>query len=133
MDKTLLVWTLINLCCCTIVTTGLVYDILVYTSLDQQLLDAHFERTIKAFFLFALVEFVSSCVMVEMASWAVLPLILHLLAVFMSAFALYSNYKLAYDGNTCEHEDKMRKSNVVRTILWFGRFVCLFVFIIAYN
>lgn len=133
MEKTLLVWTLINLCCCIIVTTGLVYDILVYTSLDQQLLDAHFERTIKAFFLFALIEFVSSCVMVEMASWAVLPLILHLLAVFMSSFALYSNYKLAYDGNTCEHEDKMRKSNIVRAILWFGRFVCLFVFIIAYN
>jgi uncharacterized membrane-anchored protein len=87
----------------------------------------------KAFFLFALLEFVSACVMVEMASWAALPLILLLLAWFISGFALYSNYKLAYDGNTCEHEDKMRKSNVVRGILWFGRFVSLFVFIVAYN
>ena len=132
MDKTLFVWSLINIICCTIVTTGIVNDILTYSSLDHQFLDTHFERTAKAFCLFALLEFVSACVMVEMASWAVLPLIILLLAWFMSGFALYSNYKLSYDGNTCEHEDKMRKSNVVRGILWFGRFVSLFVFMVVY-
>ncbi len=130
MDKTLFVWSLINITCCAIVTTGIVNDILVNPVLDDQHKDSHFERTTKAFFLFALFEFVSTCIMVELASWAVLPLILHLIAIFMSGFALYSKYKLAYDGNTCEHEEKMLKSNVIRGGLWVGRFIYLFVFMV---
>lgn len=132
MDKTLFVWSLINISCCCIITTGITCDIISYTSIDEQLLDTHLERMTQAFSLFALLEFVSSCVMLDMASWAALPFIFHCLGIFLSGFALHSYYKLAYDGNTCEHEDKMRKSNVIRGLLWVCRFVSLFIFMVVY-
>ena len=128
MDNTLFVWALLNICCNCIVTTGVVYSILVCDFISDNDHERHFVKTIKAFVLFSLLEMVSSCVVVSMADWGVLPLILLLIAWFMSTFALYHHYQIAYDGETVEHMEKMNLSNIIRSILWVVKFVCMFVF-----
>ena len=125
-----LVWALTSICCCCIVTSALVYDLLVYPLVENDR-EAHLEKTTKAYFFFALLEMVSACVLSSITSWGILPLILLCLAWFVSGISLYSQHHLAYHGNTYEHEDRMYKGNIIRTVLWLGRFACLFGLIIS--
>ena len=129
MDQTLLVWSLISLCCCSIVTTGIVYDIIAYELINENYVEVHAERTVKAFFPFALIELISSIVLITLAEWPLVPFILLVFAWFISAIALYQHYLIAYDGATIDREDNMKRSNILRAVIWFSRFVCLFVFI----
>lgn len=129
MDSTLLVWSMLSLVCCAIVTTGIVYDIIVYEVINENYIDVHFERTIKAFSLFALLEMVSSSVLITMADWPLLPFILLAFAWFISSMALYQQYMITHDGATMDREDYMKKANILRAIIWGSRFICLFVFI----
>jgi hypothetical protein len=129
MDQTLLVWSLISLCCCSIVTTGIVYDIIVFEFINENYVDVHAERTAKAFSPFALIELVSSIVLITLAEWPLVPFILLVFAWFISVIALYQHYLIAHDGATIGREDNMKRANILRAIIWFSRFVCLFVFI----
>lgn len=125
-----LIWALISICCCCIVTSALVYDLLVFSIVENDR-ELHLEKTIKAYFFFALLEMVSAVVLSSLVSWGVLPLIILCFAWFVSCISLYSQYHLAYRGNTYEHEDRMYRGNVVRTVLWLGRFLGLFALIIV--
>lgn len=129
MDQTLLIWSLISLCCCSIVTTGIVYDIIVYEFINENYIDVHAERTTKAFSLFALLEMVSAAVSISLADWPLVPFIILMFAWFISTIALYNHYMITQDGATIDREDNMKKANILRAIIWFGRFMCLFVFI----
>ena len=70
-----LVWALTSICCCCIVTSALVYDLLVYPLVENDR-ESHLEKTAKAYFFFALLEMVSACVLSSITSWGILPLIL---------------------------------------------------------
>ena len=130
MDQTLLTWSLLSLSCCAIVATGIVYDIIVYEFINETFIDEHAERTVKAFTLFAILEMVSASVMVSLADWSVLPFILLCFAWFISTMSLYQHYMITENGATIDREDKMKKSNILRAIVWVGRFFCLFILIV---
>lgn len=132
MQQATFIWSLINLSCCCIVTTGIVDDILSYSFLNDDK-DGYLERKTKAFFLFALVEGVSSIVLLGLDDWTILPFILLMVGWFISGFALFHQYQIAFHSNTIDREEKMFKSNLIRGVLWVGRFVCLLCFIIVYK
>lgn len=113
-------------------TTGIVDDILTYPFLNDDK-DDYLERKTKAFFFFALIEAVSSCILLNLDDWTILPFILLVVGWFMSGFALFNQYQIAFHSNTMEREGKMFKANVVRGVLWVGRFICLLCFIIVYK
>ena len=131
MQQATFVWSLINISCCCIVTTGIVDDLLTYPFVND---DKHeyLERKMKAFFSFALLEFVSSCILLTLDDWTILPFILLGIGWFMSGVALFNQYKIAYHSDTMEREQAMFKSNIIRAVLWVGRFVCLISFMIVY-
>ena len=108
MNQPLLVWSLISLCCCSIVTTGIVYDIIVYEFVNENYVDAHAERTVKAFSPFALIELISSIVLITLAEWSLVPFILLIFAWFISTIALYQHYLITTDGATIDREDNMK-------------------------
>jgi len=133
MDTVTFVWTLINICCCSIVTTGIVYDLIVYSMLRDDERQDHMNRTIKAFFPFSLLEIISTIVLTTLVDWNALPLIFHITALFMSCFAFYNQYQLVDGIGAKEFEDKLRQSNILRAGLWVCRFISLFLYMVFNN
>lgn len=122
----MLPWILVSLTTCAIVTTGIVYDLLVIPILNDDTWEEHATRTIKAFTLFALLEMVSSVIILEY-DWTVLPFIILCFGWGISTLALYTQYRLITDGSVMAREETFRRANIIRAILWVGRFVCLFI------
>ena len=123
-----MIWVLISLTCCAIVTTGIVYDLIVFPLLCDEDREDHAYRTIRAFTFFALLEMVSSIISLE-KRWTILPFIILCFAWCVSGIALYNHYKLVKDGSIMAREETMKRANIVRGILWLGRFICLFVLV----
>ena len=122
----MLPWILVSLTTCAIVTTGIVYDLIVIPLINDDMWEEHVTRTVKAFTLFALMEMVSSIVILEY-DWSILPFIILCFGWCVSIIALNTQYSLVTDGSIVAREDTLRRANIVRAVLWVGRFVCLFV------
>lgn len=126
MDPTLFVWTLINLVCCSIITTSIAIMIFTVPILNEHQYMEFFDRNIKAIAVFGLLELISSCVMVTLASWAWGPLIILSLCLFLTTIALYSMYQIV-EGCEDQYQEHLRRSNVSRGVLWTIRFIYLFI------
>ena len=127
-----LVWSLINLSCCCIVTAGLAYELISFPLIEDLQRDVLMDRTTKAFGPFAFFEIVSTIVLCTLADWAVPPAVLHLLCLFVSIIALYHQFKMMDDGESMEMLETIRKANILRTAIWVCRYFSL-VIIIALN
>ena len=125
-----LVWSLINLSCCCIVTAGLVYELLSFSLIDDLHRDLLAERTVKAFGPFAFLEIISTIVLCTFVDWAVPPGVLHLLCIFVSIIALYHQFKMMEDGETMEMLETIRKANILRTAIWVCRYFSLLIIIV---
>tara|TARA_B100000925_G_scaffold291520_1_gene279905 strand:- start:1732 stop:2133 length:402 start_codon:yes stop_codon:yes gene_type:complete len=127
----LLVWLLINISCCCIVSAGLAYELISFPLIDQIERDLLLERSTKAFGPFAFLEIVSSIVLCFLVEWAIAPAVLHVLCLFVSVIALYHQFKMMEDGETIEKLETIRKANILRTIMWICRYFTIFTIILA--
>lgn len=127
----LLVWLLINISCCSIVTAGLAYELISFPLIDQIERDVLLDRSTKAFGPFAFLEIVSSIVLCFLVEWAIAPAILHVLCLFVSVIALYHQFKMMEDGETVENLETIRKANMLRTIMWICRYFSIFAIVLA--
>lgn len=127
----LLVWLLINISCCCIVSAGLAYELISFPLIDQIERDLLLERSTKAFGPFAFLEIVSSIVLCFLVEWAIAPAVLHVLCLFVSVIALYHQFKMMEDGETVEKLETIRKANILRTIMWICRYFTIFTIILA--
>lgn len=129
MDDTLFTWTLINICCCSIITTSIAVQIFTIPIINEHMYMDFFDRVVKSTFVFGLLELISSCVMVTMATWAWGPLIILTLCLFLTSISLYSMYQVV-EGLEDAYEKHLRRSNVIRGALWVLRFFYLFILLL---
>ena len=130
MDKTLFIWSLINLSCTCIITTLMVMKTILYPLIREDALEEEYERHLKTSVPFLLIELVSSIVMVILNSLTLGPLILLALALIIWFTSIYYNSRIIQQLNTMENELIMRRANVLSCVTWFGRFVWVFIFIL---
>lgn len=126
----LLVWILINVSCCCIVTAGLAYELISFPLIENIERDVLLDRSTKAFGPFALLEIVSSIVLCFLVEWAVAPAVLHVLCLFLSVIALYHQFRMMEDGETVEKLETIRKANIVRTIMWICRYFTIIAIVL---
>ena len=119
-------WLLINICTCCIVTTSIVSKLITFSLIKDEDYEEDFDRNLKAFLPFALLELVAGFVYAICCD-GVLPLVILALGWFVSSIGLFFNFKLAYDQATVENETFMRRANVLRLVIWLVRFIVLFV------
>ena len=120
-------WLLINICTCCIMTTSVVSKLITFSLLKDDNYEEDFDRNVKAFAPFALLELVSAFVFSITVSEGVLPLVILAMCWFVSGIAIFFNYKIAYEGSTVDNETFLLRANVLRLVLWLVRFVVLFV------
>lgn len=130
MDLPLFVISLINLCCCCIVTTSCVFKLIYFPVIKESCLEDELERHVKATGVFYVAELVTAIIMTSADINALLPLVLLLIGILTTGVTTYYNCKV-FDLHSVENEDKLHKSNIVRLIIWFARFVCVFAFIVS--
>lgn len=130
MDLPLFVISLINLSCCCIVTTACVFKLIYFPVIKESYIEEELERHVKATGLFYIVELVTAIIMTSVDINALLPLILLIIGILSTGITTYYNCKV-FDLHSVENEDKLHKSNIVRVIIWFARFVCVFAFIVS--
>lgn len=130
MDIVLFVVTLLNLSCCCIVTTSIVFKLLYFPLLKESLYEEELRRHVKATVVFLLVELFTSIAMVAITLDALLPLILLVIGWIVSGAAMFYNCEL-FDVNTLATELLIRRLTYVRLILWFARFICVFAFVVS--
>lgn len=119
-------WLLINICTCCIVTTSIVSKLITFSLIKDEDYEEDFDRNLKAFLPFALLELVAGFVYAICCD-GVLPLVILALGWFVSCIGLFFNFKLAYDQATVENETFMLRANVLRLVIWLVRFIVLFV------
>ena len=130
MDLPLFVISLINLSCCCIVTTACVFKMIYFPVLKESYLEEELERHVKATGVFYVADLVTAIIMTVIDINALLPLILCILGIISTGITTYYNCKVS-DLHSVENEDKLHKSSIVRVIIWFARFVCVFAFIVS--
>ena len=130
MDLPLFVISLINLCCCCIVTTSCVFKLIYFPVIKESDLEDELERHVKATGVFYIAELVTAIIMTSADINALLPLVLLLIGILTTGITTYYNCKV-FDLHSVENEDKLHKSSIVRVIIWFARFVCVFAFIVS--
>lgn len=130
MDLPLFVTSLINLSCCCIVTTACVFKLIYFPVIKESYIEEELERHVKATGLFYVVELVTAIIMTSVDINALLPLILLIIGIISTGITTYYNCKV-FDLHSVENEDKLHKSNIIRVIIWFARFVCVFAFIVS--
>jgi len=130
MDLPLFVISLINLCCCCIVTTSCVFKLIYFPVIKESYLEDELERHVKATGVFYVAELVTAIIMTSADINALLPLVLLLIGILTTGVTTYYNCKV-FDLHSVENEDKLHKSSIVRVIIWFARFVCVFAFIVS--
>ena len=130
MDLPLFVISLINLCCCCIVTTSCVFKLIYFPIIKESFLEDELERHVKATGLFYITELVTAIIMTVIDINALLPLILCILGIISTCVTTYYNCEV-FDIHSVGNEDKLHKSSIVRVIIWFARFVCVFAFIVS--
>jgi uncharacterized membrane-anchored protein len=123
------IWLLLNICTCCIVTSGIVSKLTTFQLLKDDEYEEDFDRSVKAFGVFGMFEMISAIAYATIAE-GIAPLIILLLAWFVSCFAVYFNYKIAYEGSTVDNETHMKRANVLRLVLWLIRFIVLFVLVV---
>lgn len=127
---TLLTWSLVNLSSSAILTTSAVMQLISFPLVREDDWGEYFDRVLKSSSLFLLIDLVSSIVMVTLSTWAWIPMILHLFGLGVTCISFYAMYKLS-NGNSVDNEDYLRRSNLIRALLLFARFLCVFVFIVS--
>lgn len=130
MNLSLFVISLINLCCCCIVTTSCVFKLIYFPVIKESYIEDELERHVKATGVFYITELVTAIIMTVIDINALLPLILCILGIISTGVTTYYNCKV-FDLHSVENENKLHKSNIVRVIIWFARFVCVFAFIVS--
>lgn len=108
-------------------TTSVVSKLITFPLLKDDNYEEDFDRNVKAFTPFALLELVSAFVFSITVSEGVLPLVILAMCWFVSGIAIFFNYKIAYEGSTVDNETFLLRANVLRLVLWLIRFVVLFV------
>lgn len=128
--STLLTWSLVNLCSCAIITTSVVMQLISFPLVREDDWSEYFDRVLKSSSLFLLIDLVSSIVMVTLSVWAWIPMILHLFGLGLTCISFYAMYKLS-NGNSVNNEDYLRRSSILRALILFARFLCVFVLIVS--
>lgn len=128
IDFTLFVLTLLSVCTSAICTTAIVDKVVFGPLLNERWFDEDFNRSIKAHSLFFFLDGVFVIAMLVLTAEAWVPFIITLLGWGFSAVSYYYNRKILDEMATIATENSLRRCNIIRSVLWFGKFVCIFSF-----
>lgn len=128
MDKLYFLNLLVCLSMSSICTTAIV-DKLVFEGIaNERFIEENFERSLKAHSAFFVIDGIGSIILLFGSSSAWVIFALTFAQWFASAWAYYYNNKMIEEIATVELENKLRNTNIVRAVIAFGRFVCIFGF-----
>ena len=128
IDFTLFVFTLLSVCTSAICTTAIVDKVVFGPLLNERYYEEDFDRSIKAHSLFFFLDGVFVIAMLVLSSEAWVPFIITLLGWGFSAVSYYYNRKIVDEMATIATENSLRRCNIVRSVLYFSKFVCIFSF-----
>ena len=128
IDFTLFTFTLLSVATSAICTTAIIDKVIFGPLLNDRWYEEDFDRSIKAHSLFFFLDGVFVITMLVLTAEAWVPFIITIMGWSFSAVSYYFNRKIVDEMATVGTENSLRRSNIIRSVLWLGKFVCLFSF-----
>ena len=130
IDFTLFVFTLISVVTSAICTTAIVDKVVFSPLFQERWYEEDFERSIYTHSVFFFIDGVCAIAMLVLSAEAWVPFIIVFIGWIFSAVSYYYHQKILHEMATIGVERTLRRCNIVRSMLWFARFVCVFAFCI---
>jgi len=122
----LFIFTLLSVSTSAICTTAIIDKVIFGPLLNDRWYEEDFDRSIKAHTLFFFLDGVFIIAMLVLSSEAWVPFIITLLGWGFCAMSYYYNRKIVDEMATVGTENALRRCNIIRSVLWFAKFVCVF-------
>lgn len=126
MDKPAFLNVLISLSACAVCTTAIVDKVVFGPLIDNAFAAEDLDRSILSHGLFFAIDTICGIIMLSVDDESVVPFIFLLILIGFSALAYYYNRQIVNSLETVDLYNKLRTTNIIRSFLSFGRFVCLF-------
>ena len=124
----LFTFTLLSVSTSAICTTAIIDKVVFGPLLNERWYEEDFDRSIKAHSLFFFLDGVFVIAMLILSSEAWVPFIITIMGWSFSAVSYYYNRKIVDEMATIATENALRRCNIIRSVLWFAKFVCIFSF-----
>ena len=132
IDFTLFVFTLLSVCTSAICTTAIIDKVVFKPLLNERWFEEDFNRSIKAHSLFFFLDGVFVIAMLVLTAEAWVPFIITVLGWGFSAVSYYYNRKILDEMATLATENTLWRCNIIRSVLYFSKFVCIFSFCLEF-
>lgn len=126
IDFTLFIFTLLSVSTSAICTTAIIDKVVFGPLLNERWFEEDFNRSIKAHSVFFFLDGVFTIAMLVLTSEAWVPFIITIIGWGFSAVSYYYNRKIVDEMATLATENALRRSNIIRCVIWFFKFVCVF-------
>ena len=130
MSLTLKVFSILALTTSSICTTAIVDKIVFSPLQNERYIEEDFGRSIKAHVVFFFIDGIATVSMLLVTAEMWIPFVIGFAAWVLSSLAYYYNNKIVNTMATVYLENRLRRTNTIRAILYFAKFVCHFAFCI---
>ncbi len=125
---TLFFFTLLSVSTSAICTTAIIDKVVFGPLLNDRWYEEDFDRSLKAHSVFFFLDGVCIIAMLVLSSEAWVPFLITIVGWGFSAVSYYYNKKIVDEMATIHSENALRRCNIIRSVLWFSKFVCVFAF-----